>query len=185
MKRILFFAFICLLCTLPTKKVNASCNIDPIAQGYLNDAYNYVNLGFEEPTLIISNDALTKVVMEKVKEYGNVQHSKGFMASRLDFEQNNITIYSHIFDEHASCDNFVTQKLKRLVVHEYTHHLDQTGYLSKIIHAKNMEATAITGENILPKMVWGKRNPMVLRELNRNEKKGSARLRRFIFRYKN
>jgi len=164
---------------------HADCNIAPIARGYLNDAYGYVNFGFAKPSLEISNAPLVKITGVKKNEYGKVLHSKGFMASALDYDNNKIVIYDHIFDGHASCDDFVTQKLKRIVVHEYTHHLDQNNQLSDMVHTKNLETTAIIGENILPKMIWGKRNPMVLRELTKEENKKSNKLRKFIFKYRN
>ena len=178
-----FLVFLFYFFIVPNAKA-ASCDIQPIAQGYLNDIYNYVNFGFEKPSLAISDDSLTGATGSDIKKYGKVQHSRGFIASQLDFDQNKITIFSHIFDGHATCDSFVIQKLKRLVTHEYTHHLDQNNDLSNIASTKNMETTAIIGENTLPRMVWGKRNPMVLRELTRKEKKKAAKLRRFVFRYK-
>lgn len=184
MKKLLFLTIFSIL-FFSVSNVQAACNIKPIAHGYLNDIYGYVNFGLEKPSLTISNSPLVKIVGEKGKEYGKVLHSRGFRASQLDFEQNTITIYSHIFDGHASCDDFVTQKLKKFVVHEYTHHLDQNEDLSSLVRAKNMEVTAIMGENTLPKMVWGKRNPMVLRELSKKEKKEAKKLQRFIFKHKN
>lgn len=182
MKKYFLIFLLYLLLASVTKAAN--CDIQPIAQDYLNDICGYVNFGFAKPSLEISSAPLVQITGEKKNEYGKVLHSKGFKASQLDFDQNKITIYSHIFDGH-SCDDFVTQKLKKFVMHEYTHHLDQNGDLSKIVHAKNMEVTAITGENILPKMVWGKRNPMVLRELSKKEKKEAKKLQRFIFKHKN
>ena len=184
MKKIFFLTFFSIL-FFATSNAYADCDIGPIAQGYLNDVYAYVNFGFAKPSLEISNAPLVKITGEKKNEYGKVLNSKGFMASTLNYDTNKIVIYSHIFDGHASCDDFVTQKLKKLVVHEYTHNLDQYNQLSKVAHTKNMETTAIIGENILPKMAWGKRNPMVLRQLTKDEKKKANKMRRFVFKYKN
>ena len=183
--RKLFFLTIFSILFLATYNAHADCNIEPIAQGYLNNVYDYVNFGFAKPSLEISSASLVKITGEKKNEYGKVLNSMGFMASALDYDSNKIVICDHIFDGHESCDDFVTQKLKKLVVHEYTHSLDQYNHLSDVAHTKNMETTAIIGENILPKMVWGKRNPMVLRQLTKDEKKKSNKMRRFIFKYKN
>ncbi|MEI7750278.1 MAG: hypothetical protein WCJ25_04750 [Candidatus Moraniibacteriota bacterium] len=165
---------------LAVPSARAACDIAPLANGYLNDASRYVNLGYAKPTLIVSDTPLVRIGGEKAKEYGKVLHSKGFRASQLDYDTNEITVYSHVFDGHASCDDFVTGKLKRLVVHEYTHVLDADGRVSAVAHTKNMETTAIIGENVLPKMIWGVRNTSVLRQLTRDEKKHTARVRRFL-----
>jgi len=108
------------------------------------------------------------------------------MASQLDLENNRIIIYAHIFDGHSSCDDFVVQKLKKFVIHEYTHYLDKDDELSFIAHLKYLdETTAIIGEHILPKMIWGKRNPMVLRQLTRSEKQKARKIQRFILQNRN
>jgi len=184
MKKFFFFAiFLTFFFAIPTAKAN--CDLATLAQNNLNDAYAYVNFGYEKPSLEISNAPLVKATYEKKKEYGKLKNSKGFIASFLDYDKNKIVIYAHVFDGHETCDDFVTQKLKRLVIHEYTHQLDQYDELSAVARLKNFETTAIIGENILPKMIWGKRNSMVLRHLTRAERPKAAKIRRFIFQNRN
>lgn len=181
MKKLFFLIFFSIF-IFTTSTTRANCDIATVAQRDLNDVYRYINLGFTKPSLFITSTPLIKADKNLAKEYGKLKNSRGFVASYLDYDQNKIVIYRHVFDGHAACDDFVTQKIRKYVVHEYTHYLDQNSQLSDIAHTTNPETTAIIGENILPKMVWGKRNPMVLRELARKEKEKAKRVQRFIFR---
>ncbi len=164
---------------------SASCDIQPIAQSYFKEMNAYSTFGLPIPKLVISNAPLVKIDSEKIKEYGKpTSKTRGVMASQFDSDIKTITIYSQVFADHEKCDAFAYNKTKRYLVHEYTHYLDFNYPLSEAVHANNLETTAIMGENILPKLVWGRRNPMVIRPLTKKEKHHSAILRRFFIEHK-
>lgn len=159
----------------------AACDIRPIAQSYFREIVEYTALDSPAPKLVISDAPLVKIGDEKLKEYGkHTAKSKGLMASQFDPDTDTITIYAKVFADHPTCDVFVRNKTKRYVVHEYTHYADFHYPLSEAVHAKNLETTAIMGEHILPKLVWGKRNPRVIRNLSREEKWHARALKEFF-----
>jgi len=166
----------------------AACDIHPIAQSYLNEVYNYVDFGLKKPRLIITNDSLIKLSKEDKKQFGkNINKTRGLLASYTDLDNNEIVIYSKIFEDHDRCDGFVTNKLKRLIVHEYTHYIDgnKDFELSSLVGTENLEKTAVIGEHIFPKLVWDKKNTRVIRPLTKNEKKKAMLIRNFILKNKN
>jgi hypothetical protein len=182
-----FLIFLLFFFALPIAKASA-CDIQPIARSYLNEVYNYANFGLKKPRLIITNDPLIKLSEEDKKQFGkNINKTRGLLASYTDLNKNEIVVYSKIFEDHSRCDGFVANKLKRLIVHEYTHYIDgnKDFYLSGLVGTENLEKTAIIGEHIFPKLVWGKKNTRVIRPLTKDEIKKAKMIRAFILSYHN
>lgn len=161
----------------------SACDIQPIAQSYLSEVYNYADFGLKKPRLIITDDQLIKLSKEDKKQFGkNTNKTRGLLASYVDLDKSEIVIYGKIFKDHKRCDGFVTNKLKRYIVHEYTHYIDgnRNFELSSLVETENLEKTAIIGEHIFPKLVWGKKNTRVIRPLTKNERKKAKIIKELI-----
>ena len=178
MKKLIIILTFLSLTFLTTSKAYAYCNIRPSAISDLHDLYKYTHGELSRPKLKIDNGKLTASEGIQTQLYGVESTKKYYLGA---YTQNDkITVYSRIFKLHKKCDEHVKSKLRGMLAHEYTHYLDNYGVLSNLIHASDIEQTAIISEYVLSKLAWGNLNVQYTRPLTLAEQGKATILKSFF-----
>lgn len=170
---------------LLTPSTHATCNIESLADQYLDDLYDYSNLDLPKPNLVIETGKLARMNKDEISQYGISKKSnkKYYIGAYTD--GNTIGLYQKLFSSYEKCNQVAKSKLRALLTHEYAHYLDGSSYgltrLSSLIGTTNYEKTAIVVEHTLAKLVWNK-SIIPTRKLTSQEKKTDKKTLRNYFR---
>lgn len=153
--------------------VNASaCDLENKAQNYINKVYSSSSSHYGTKKPILKYNTTT------LKKSGNNKYAAGYSDTK------NIAIYQKAYDRTfgKKCTEAHWEDLKRVVAHEYGHHIDLNHGkgMTKLLKTSDEERAAIVGgEHILHERAWGKKGRGA-QPLKKSEKSKYAAVKKYL-----